>query len=89
MPLLKKIDPSDHPAKAPAEEWHMDFAAMAERAIGFVVPGFVMRPTTNTPPNTPRVGEFYADYSVLTPEEIAETDAECEELFNNSKPVSR
>jgi len=39
--------------------------------------------------DVPRVGEYFADYSALTPEEIAETDSECLELFGRSKPVSR
>lgn len=37
----------------------------------------------------PRVGEYYADYSPLTPEEIAKNDPECDELFKHSKPLSR
>jgi hypothetical protein len=49
----------------------------------FVVPG-------PEPDETePRVGEYYADYSPLTPEEIAEVNAECEALFERSKPVPR
>jgi hypothetical protein len=36
----------------------------------------------------PKVGDYYADYSPLTPEEIAEVDAECAELFKRSKRVS-
>jgi hypothetical protein len=37
----------------------------------------------------PRVGEFFADYSLLTPEEIAQTDLEGVELFKHSLPVSQ
>jgi uncharacterized linocin/CFP29 family protein len=33
----------------------------------------------------PRVGEFKADYSPLTPEEVAEVDAECAELFKRAE----
>lgn len=36
-----------------------------------------------------KVGEFKADYSPLTPEEIAQDDPEMVELLNRSKPVSR
>jgi hypothetical protein len=36
-----------------------------------------------------RVGEYRADYSQLTAEEIAVTDEECAELFKHSKPISR
>jgi hypothetical protein len=39
--------------------------------------------------DVPRVGKFFADYSAITPEEIAEVDSECAELFKHSKPVSR
>lgn len=35
------------------------------------------------------VGKFKADYSPLSPDEIAAEDRECAELFKNSKPVSR
>lgn len=37
----------------------------------------------------PRVGEYRADYSPLTPDEIAQIDPACEELFKHSKPLSR
>ena len=35
------------------------------------------------------VGKYKADYSPLSAEEIAAEDAECTELFRNSKPISR
>jgi len=38
---------------------------------------------------TLRVGEFKADYSPLTPEDIAQDDPEMVELLKRSKPVSR
>jgi hypothetical protein len=38
---------------------------------------------------TPRVGEFLVDYSALTPDEIAETDSECTDLFGRSQRISR
>jgi hypothetical protein len=34
-----------------------------------------------------RVGEYFADYSELTPEEIHAVDPDLEELFRNSTPV--
>jgi len=37
----------------------------------------------------PRIGAYCADYSPITPEEIARPDAECEDLFKHSKPLSR
>lgn len=36
-----------------------------------------------------RVGDYIADYSALTAEEIAQTDPECEELFKHSQPLPR
>lgn len=35
----------------------------------------------------PMVGKYRADYSPLTPEEIAKEDPELTELYENSKPV--
>ena len=88
MPLLKPIDPPEHDSE---EQHHTGFlGGFAERAIGFVMPRFALDLAVKIPAaEIPRVGEFYADYSGLTDEEIAATDSECEELFNNSKPVSR
>lgn len=37
----------------------------------------------------PMVGKFKADYSRLTPEEIAQEDEELAEIYANSRPVSR
>jgi len=36
-----------------------------------------------------RVGEYTADYSPITAQEIAQTDSECDDLFKHSKPISR
>jgi hypothetical protein len=36
-----------------------------------------------------RIGRYRADYSRLTPEEIAQEDKELTELYDNSRPVSR
>jgi hypothetical protein len=86
MPLLKPIEPD-----ITEESHNTGLAAFAERAIGFVMPRFALDSAVKKTPAeaTPRVGRFYADYSGLTAEEIAATDSECEELFKNSKPVSR
>lgn len=44
----------------------------------------------NTPPAAdPMVGKFRADYSLLTPEQIAQEDEELTELYANSRRVSR
>ena len=39
--------------------------------------------------NDPMIGEYRADYSRLTPAEIAQEDPELTELYANSVPVSR
>jgi hypothetical protein len=87
MPQLKPIDPPEHHN----ESHHTGLVGFAERAIGFVMPRFALDSAVKKTPteDVPRVGDFYADYSGLSPEEIAATDSECEELFKNSKPVSR
>lgn len=55
-------------------------ASFTQGLLGAVVP----------PPKTEdRVGKYYADYSPLTPEEIAQVDPEAEALYRRSKPVSR
>ena len=36
-----------------------------------------------------RVGEYYADYSLPTRKEIEAAKPELDELFKNSKPISR
>jgi len=46
----------------------------------------VMSDTAERQPDLPRVGRYYADYSELTPEEIAQPDPEAEVLFKRSKP---
>ncbi|MGY4170946.1 hypothetical protein [Bradyrhizobium sp. USDA 4529] len=39
--------------------------------------------------NPPMVGKYRADYSRLTPEEIAKDDEELADIYANSRPVSR
>ena len=46
-------------------------------------------PAEETPaPSADRIGEFYADYSQPTRDEIDAVDPECAELFANSKVIS-
>jgi hypothetical protein len=39
--------------------------------------------------DAPMVGKYRAEYSPLTPEQIAQDDPELTELYANSRPVSR
>jgi hypothetical protein len=41
------------------------------------------------PTTFPRIGDFFADYSYLSLDEIAETDLDSVELFEHSRPISR
>lgn len=41
------------------------------------------------PSDDHKIGKYRADYSRLTPEEIAQEDEELSELYANSRPVSR
>jgi hypothetical protein len=86
MPLLKPVEPPEHSD----ETLTAGFVGFAERALTYVgfqldSPGSKKMP----PADTPRVGDYYADYSGLTPEEADATDPVLEDLFKNSKPVSR
>ena len=88
MPLPKQID-DEH------ENTHsvLPFGSLAEMGrAAFAYAGGLMglKPATSDPqPDVPRVGKYIADYSELTPEEIANVDPACAELFKRSKPVSR
>jgi hypothetical protein len=62
------------------------YRAIEDVAHRVFTPPDLLRPSA---PEIPRVGEYYADYSELTPQDIAAEDAECAELFANSKPSSR
>jgi len=88
MPRLKPIDPTeDH-----QDHSYTGLAGLAERAIGFMIPGFRLDSSVlkkDPLADVPRVGKYYADYSGLTPEEAEATDPEIEELFKNSRPASR
>jgi hypothetical protein len=92
MPLRKHIedDAEDHRDLAPAQPLS-PFAGFAEAgwaAFEYVTGGFLL-PKFTQPPDVPRVGKYYADYSELKPEEIQKLDDDCAELFKRSKPVSR
>lgn len=39
--------------------------------------------------DVPRVGEFKADYSAISPGEIAQNDPQVDELFKHSKQLPR
>lgn len=55
----------------------------------FGYPGDV-KPVPSAEPNeTFRIGEYYADYTPLTDEELEQRDPVSEELFKRCKPVSR
>lgn len=77
MPLPKRVDPV-------GDE---DNLSLIDRALSAFQWGQRAKP--NSPSGEiPRVGKYKADYSELTPEELA-ADTGCEELFKNSKPASR
>jgi hypothetical protein len=92
MPLPKQVDEDDRDDEH-SVVW--PFAAgVAE--YGRLVLGFATElmprafgSASSAPAEVPRVGKYYADYSELKPEEIANVDAECADLFKRSKPVSR
>jgi hypothetical protein len=92
MPLPRKIDePEPEGEDRPSVFQPLAAASVAMyRAIEDVAFGaFTPASLRLSAPEAPRVGEYYADYSDLTPEEVAAEDAECAELFANSKPSSR
>jgi hypothetical protein len=95
MPLPKKIDTSETDSQ---ERPSLPFSPFAEFAVAGMaafraVEDVAVRMLGSAPlarkPEVPRVGEYYADYSELTSEEIAADDPKCAELFANSKPSSR
>jgi len=66
--------------------------AVARKAFSSVVQFSVdvwHRVVPSKPAEEPRVGEYYADYSAPTPEELNTPQPELDELFKNSKPISR
>ena len=87
MPFPKKIDPpDDHDAILDAITDALRLPVAADMGTSLRATPPVAKAGAQ---DMPRVGEFYADYSAITPQEIAETDADCEELFKNSVRVSR
>lgn len=97
MPLPKKFDTPEDDGKERLPSPPNPFADFAEAGIAAfrAMEGAALRmfAAPAAPrffePQVPRVGEYYADYSELTPEEIAADDPACAELFANSKPSSR
>ncbi|UEM16778.1 hypothetical protein J4G43_022720 [Bradyrhizobium barranii subsp. barranii] len=53
----------------------------------WVHPSKKAEPTVDV--DSPMVGKYRANYSRLTPEEIAQEDPELTDLYANSRPVSR
>jgi hypothetical protein len=94
MPLHKHVEHDDDDQRQVAQ-FHAfsPFAGFAEAgwaAIEYVTVGLWGKGKAWPQlPGVPRVGKYYADYSELTPGEIAAPDAERDALFNRSKPVSR
>jgi hypothetical protein len=94
MPLLKKIEPPE------GDSWFDgltqfkpgrslgDLGASAYEAVHDAITRALGVPDRDKD-DPPRVGEYYADYSQLTPEEIGRPDPEAEALFKRSKPISR
>ena len=89
MPLPKKITP-DHDGGEVHHLLPFDPFSGMRAAFDFAsdLMGF-RAANVSDKPELPRVGKYYADYSEVTPEEIADLDDECVDLFNRSKPVSR
>jgi len=96
MPLTKKIDTPE--TESPEHRMPMAYPSFGGFAEGFAaytsavtaaLRMFSFNPLAQPKSETPRVGEFYADYSQLTPEEIAQPDPEADALFKRSKPISR
>jgi len=91
MPLPKKIAPDDDgEVRHHAFDPFSSVAEMSRAAFDFAsgLMGFRAVKVSDKP-ELPLVGKYYADYSEVKPEEIADLDAECAELFKRSKPVSR
>ena len=95
MPLPRKIDTpeSDTDKHSSASGPFSGFTGAGIAAFSAVEDAVLsaVRTALGRPdkPEPPRVGEYYADYSELTPEEIAADDPDCTDLFENSKPSSR
>lgn len=90
MPLPKQVDDDVHEDDAHSVSPFGSFAEMGRAAFAYAGGLMGLKPATSgPPPDVPRVGKYIADYSELTPEEIANVDPECAELFKRSKPISR
>jgi hypothetical protein len=64
-------------------EWQ-DMIVAALEALGAA-----QAPAPKTSADEHMIGKYRADYSRLTPEEIAQEDEELKELYANSRPLSR
>lgn len=65
-------------------------ALLQKLVVGYWTDWRQSSPATTQPPNKePMIGKYRADYSQLTPEQIAQEDKELTELYANSRPVSR
>lgn len=97
MPLHKQYEHEDEEQQyipqLPVSPWTLaGFAEASWTAVSdrwTTLAGLWAKPADPKQPDVPRVGRYYADYSELTPEEIAQADDECEALFRRSKPISR
>jgi hypothetical protein len=103
MPLPKRIDEDDETIERPtptaspfhgfAEATAAAFHLMVDIVFaGFNVPAAASLKAKGDPASPQeefRIGEFYADYSLLTPEEITASDPDADALFQRSKPISR
>jgi hypothetical protein len=96
MPLQNRIDHehdededqhvAHHSTPLPRSSWAFGWGMY--EAWWTAAKGFLAKANPQQP-DLPRVGKYYADYSELTPEEIAQPDAKLDDLFRRSKPVSR
>jgi hypothetical protein len=89
MPLPKIIPPDDDGEVKSDFGFGPGFSKGVAATYNAALEGVRRAVGAKPPTDPPRVGEYYADYSAPTPEEIAATDADCADLFARSKPVSR
>ncbi len=64
-------------------------ALLQKLVVGYWTEWRGVLPSDSPNTNQPMIGKFRADYSRLTPEEIAQEDEELTELYANSRPISR
>jgi hypothetical protein len=88
MPLQNRIEHEDEDQHVALPRLSRVFGWGMYEAWWTAAKGFMTKAEPQQP-DLPRVGKYYADYSELTPEEIAQPDAKLDDLFKRSKPVSR